>query len=98
VKFRVIMQPDAERDALEAFAWIAQDAPETAVQWFEGLYDAIASLSKYPRRCARAPESDDLGREIRQLLYKSHRVLFVMARDTVHVLHIRHMARDAWKG
>jgi hypothetical protein len=40
-----------------------------------------------------APESVALGVEVRHLVVASYRVLFVIGKDTVTVLHIRHAAR-----
>jgi plasmid stabilization system protein ParE len=55
-------------------------------------------LEQFPERCGMAPESEQIGREIRQLLYGRrggvYRALFVVEKDEVHVLHIRHAARD----
>jgi hypothetical protein len=62
------------------------------------LFNAIATLDTFPTRCPLAPESKDLGREIRQLLYgKRHavyRVLFEIRGDTVFVLRVWRGARD----
>ena len=42
---------------------------------------------------AGAPEAALTGLEIRQLVYKSHRVLFIVSGREAHVLHVRHGAR-----
>jgi len=56
--------------------------------------DAILSLENFPNRCPLAPESEDIGREIRQFLYKRHRILFGVTGDVVQVFRIRHTARN----
>ncbi len=95
--FTVIIQPPAEAEIERAYLTIAAEAPETAARWYNGLWDAIESLSLLPARCAVAPESDVFGLEIRQLLYgrkrRRYRVLFTVADDDVHVLHFRHWAQ-----
>jgi plasmid stabilization system protein ParE len=91
--FRVITTPDAEADILAAHDWIARESPDGAVLWVNGLESAIASLRRLPRRCPRAPESEAFLLEIRQLIYKSHRVLFTIEARSVVVLHVRHAAR-----
>lgn len=87
------------QEAEDAYLYIARDAPEAAVLWFNGLVDAIYSLEDLPGRCLPAPEAEEAGREIRQLLYGKrsgrYRILFVITSDdVVKVLHIRHAARE----
>ncbi len=93
MNYRVEVTESAERDAHEAFAWIAADSPNNAQRWFDALFAAIQSLESFPTRCAVAPESEVVGEEIRQLLFGNYRVLFVVRDDTVFVLHVRHGAR-----
>ncbi|NEP79825.1 MAG: type II toxin-antitoxin system RelE/ParE family toxin [Okeania sp. SIO3C4] len=55
----------------------------------------MLSLEIFPNRCPIAPESADIGREIRQLIYKKHRILFVVTGQVVQVLRIRHTPQDS---
>lgn len=32
--------------------------------------------------------------ELRQLIYKSHRLIFTIRNDTVDIIHLRHVSRD----
>lgn len=97
--YQVEIGPSALREAEEAYLYIARDASEAAIEWFNGLVDAIYSLEDFPNRCLLAPESEEAGRQIRQLLYGKrsgrYRILFVITPDDiVRVLHIRHGARE----
>jgi len=92
---RVEISPSALADAEEAFLWIQQESPAIADEWYNGLVDAILSLENFPNRCPLAPESEDIGREIRQLLYRRHRILFSVTGDVVQVFRIRHTAQDS---
>jgi len=65
-------------------------------EWRKGLLTAAQTLDLFPGRCPLAPESGS-ELEIRQLIYGAYRVLFTVAKDTVHVLHIRHGARQPLK-
>ena len=98
MNYKVIIQPPALADLDEAYQWIAQRSPENAARWFNGFVDAIQTLERFPARCGVAPESEQIGQEIRQLLYGRrggvYRALFVIRGREVHVLHIRHAARD----
>lgn len=92
--FYVEMTVTATAEAEEAHLWKLQRSAVSAAKWYNGLVDAIDSLSAYPERCSLAPESETFGKEIRQLMYGKHqgtwRILFEVRGDTVYVLHIRH--------
>lgn len=91
---RVVIEERAARDITEYAHWIAaQGSPLNAVRWVEAIEGAIASLAQMPDRCALAPEAPAFDLPVRQLLFKSHRVLFVLKGRAVHVLHVRHAAR-----
>lgn len=92
--YRVEISPSALADAETTFLWIQKDSPQKAEEWYNGLVDAILSLENFPNRCPIAVESQDIRREIRQLLYKGHRILFGVTDNVVQVFRIRHAARD----
>ena len=96
--FRVEISEEAERDAEAIFEWlVSEHAGDTGIRWFLGLEGAIASLGSYPERCPVALESVRFPFKVRQLLYgrkpHAYRILFAIAGQTVHVLHIRHGRR-----
>ena len=100
--FRVEITEDAERDGEAILGWlISQHTGETGLRWFEGLQEAIQSLSELPRRCPLAPENRNFSFEVRHLLYgrgpHTYRILFTIERDVVFVLHIRHGRRQPLK-
>lgn len=96
--FRVVISPRARQDLEVIHNWIAgpQHAPDNAALWLNAILESIHSLSKHPRRFAKAPEGNTLGFEIRQLVFRSYRVLFTISHDSVEILHIRHAARLPW--
>ncbi len=57
------------------------------------MQGAIGTLREFPFSCPFAPESVYFDREVRQILFYSHRVLFVVDGEEVAVLHVRHAAR-----
>jgi len=95
--FRVIIQPPAQADIEETYRWIAKSSPQSAATWYNGLIDAIETLTTLPHRCPLAPENDAFEEEIRQLLYGKrggvYRILFTLVGETVRVLHVRYGAR-----
>ena len=97
--YRVETTDEADADAERAYRWIANQAPERAPDWYNGLLDAIDSLKEQPMRCPLAPEDYVFQAEIRQCLYGKrsgiYRVLFMIRDDTVYVLRILHGARQS---
>ena len=93
MRYKVEFTYQAESEANDAYRWIAKDAPGNAFNWLEGLIQASETLGSMPERCAVAPESEDVGQEIRHLIYGKYRVLFSIEDQTVFVLHIRHGAQ-----
>ena len=100
--WRVEITEVAENDAEGILEWlISQHAGEAALRWFQGLEEAMASLSEFPQRCPLAPENESFPFEVRHLLYgrKPHvyRLLFTIEGNTVFILHIRHARRQTLK-
>jgi plasmid stabilization system protein ParE len=93
MRYRVEIMPAALRELDDAFGWIARRSPARAERWQARAMRALRSLTEFPRRCPLAPEGDDFGVEVRQLLYGEYRVLFDIQGDTVRILHVRHGAR-----
>ena len=101
--YRVDISPSALQDAEDAYLWIKRRAPSRAGPWYEGLLEAIYGLEHLPTRCPLAPESEDIGIAIRQLLYGKkggvYRILFAIGHDdatgedVVRIFRIRHSAR-----
>lgn len=97
--FRVETTPEAEQDANAILEWLlAQQAGEHGLRWFQGLKDAIATLSTFPRRCSLARENASVSFEMRQLFYGRrphvYRILFTIEDEVVYVLRIRHGRRQ----
>ena len=84
--YRFEIAPQAMADAEAAYNWIARDSSSRADRWYRGLFDRIATLPTYPRRCPLAPESEAFGEEVRQLLYRRrrsvYRILFTVHRGS----------------
>jgi len=97
--YQIIIQPEARRGIEQAYEWIKEESPASAVKWFNGILKAISSLEILPTRCALAPEDKDIGREVRQLLYgkrgNMYRIIFVIRDNEVHVLYVRHSKRQS---
>lgn len=99
MKYRVRLTAKAETDVEAVLRWFhEQRATAAGERWFSRLMAKIDTLEAHPQRCAVAAESEDLGLEIRELLFgKRHgvyRILFQIVNRTVHILRVWHTARD----
>ena len=80
--FNVVITRRAELDMQNAVNWWRDNrSPEQAEHWYTGILLAMESLSRMPQRCRVIKNSQQLGREVRQLLYGvrstiTHRVYF----------------------
>ena len=91
--YEVVVEATAMEELESAYRWIAQNAPEDAVRWYNRLMDELETLQIFPMRCPKAPEATSFDRDIRQMIYGNYRVLFTLEQHTVHIIHVRHAAR-----
>ena len=49
-----------------------------AARWLQALYREIDTLERFPERCAFAREREYLDEDLRQLVFKSHRIVFTV--------------------
>ena len=84
----------AQADADQIYEWIAERSPAGAVRWYSAFRAAAASLDEQHERCARAPESDSVGFDVRQRFFKTrrgriYRLLFTIVHGEVRILRVR---------
>lgn len=92
MQYRVITQPEAQQEIRISLAWGHEKwGAEQAQKWAQGIRKAIASLSTFPERYPIAPEleQEELGDEVRKMVFQRYRILFTIKKDTVHILHVR---------
>ncbi|MBY0506529.1 MAG: type II toxin-antitoxin system RelE/ParE family toxin [Bryobacteraceae bacterium] len=96
-RYTVVVTAEAQTGIRESFLYIFERSPENAAVWLQGLYNQIDTLERTPERCAYARERIYLDEDLRQLIYKSHRVVFCVdhKQSAVYVLHVRHGKRRA---
>jgi plasmid stabilization system protein ParE len=96
VRYRVGFEPRALADLEAAFDYILNESQsrEQAGAWLEGLLTAGESLELLPHGHGYARENGLLPLTLRQLHYKSHRLIYSVD-DTaryVRILRVRHAA------
>ncbi len=64
---------------------------------FRHFTTELDTLERFPERCAFARELKYLDEDLRQLVFKSHRIVFAVAKEEkcVHVVYVRHASRRA---
>lgn len=92
---KVVITAEAQEGLRDIYRFLRRDSPESARRWAKGVRRAIRGLSRFPARCAIAPEGLEFDDLIRELLYDSgnrrtYRILFTIIERTVFVLHVRH--------
>lgn len=84
--------PLAIERAYEAATYIAQDKPEAALSWLEGLFESTDRLEHFPQSGRMVSE---IGLpEYREIVYrKSYRVVYKIEKSKVLILTVRNFAR-----
>jgi plasmid stabilization system protein ParE len=100
--YRVVFQPQADRDIQQAARWLRDQSASLpiALRWVRSLRAKIDQLKTNPRRCPIDPDSNAYGEEVRVLLYGkrrgTYRVLFTIRGDVVYIVAVRHAAQRSW--
>lgn len=90
--YKILLETTALRDIEISYVWGRERwGTEKAKKWYRAIKGAIKSLANLPERYPLAPELEleDLGEEVRQMVFQRYRILFTIKKKTVHVLHIR---------
>jgi plasmid stabilization system protein ParE len=78
--YQIEISPTAVADIESIFLWLKENSPERAYRWVRGCYEIMLTLENFPRRCPLALESEYMGIEVRQLLYKKQfSILFTVS-------------------
>ena len=98
----VFIQARAEADLRNNVTWWSNNrSAEQAARWWDGILSAIESLNQNSERCPPARENAKHPFELRVLHFglgskPTHRILFTIRPNAVHVLAVRHGAEDDW--
>ncbi len=85
---KIKWSPLAIERAYEEARYIADDKPEAALRWLEGLFEATDRLQQFPDAGRVVPEIGDAS--YRELIYhRSHRVIYLRTGNQVSILTVR---------
>jgi plasmid stabilization system protein ParE len=90
---KVVWSPLAIERAYDAAAYIAQDKPDAALAWLDGLFHVVDRLERFPRSGRVVPE---LGSdEFREVIYRrAYRVIYRVEKSRVSILTVRAAAQE----
>ena len=90
---RIVPEAESNLVLVEAYLYISQDSPERAMRWKSGIEASINSLEKYPNRHAVVFDSEQTGREVRQMLFGVYPIYYSVSEIAVNILAVRHGSR-----
>jgi len=89
---KVVWSALAELRASEAVDYMAQDRPDGASEWLEGLITRVAKLDRMARRGRMVPE---IGvPTFREVFHAPYRVIYRVDGGRVVILTLRHWRRS----
>lgn len=84
---KIVWSELAIERAYDEARYIAEDKPKAALAWLDGLFKATDRLERFPKSGQAVPE---IGRpDFRQLVYKSHRIIYWIEESQVSILTVR---------
>jgi len=99
VTLQVRVSDHAHRDVEIILTWLSERSPQGAARWFDKYLESLRTLPERAIGCPPAPEAVILGRDLRQLLFKtrrghSYRSLFLIDGDFIQLLAVRGSGQD----
>ncbi|MCU1349091.1 MAG: type toxin-antitoxin system RelE/ParE family toxin [Acidobacteria bacterium] len=88
---KVIWSPRAVDRAYREAQYIAKDKPDAALHWLDGLFEATNRLAVFPESGHVVPEI--ALPEFRQIIYRSHRVIYRIEPKRIAILTVRRSKR-----
>ena len=85
---RVFRSPLAVDRVSEIAEYIAQDNPEAAEKWIDGVFKKVEELGTFPESGRAVPETHIST--IRELIFGNYRVVYRLEEKRVSVLTVRH--------
>ena len=91
---RFTVSPQARRDLIDIWKYIAKDSIRNADRAYERLYEAFTVLGSHP---AIGRASDEIEPETRRFPVGNHLIYYRIRRQRVQILHVFHGKRDQRK-
>ncbi len=91
---RFTVSPQAHRNLIDIWKFIAKDSIRNADRVYERFYEAFALLGSQP---AMGPASDDIEPGTRRFPVGNYIIYYRIAQNGVQILHVFHGKRDQRK-
>jgi toxin ParE1/3/4 len=85
---KIVWSPLAIERVIEEGRYIARDNPVAAEAWVRTLFVRVEKLRSFPMSGRMVPERQ--REDTREVIYRSHRVIYRVERSRLLVLTIRH--------
>ena len=92
-KYLVKITKIAEDEIRSIFQYLIHDNPSASAKWVEEIEHQIDSLERFPNRCPIIPESKQLGKEYRHIIYGNYRTIFRTHETKIIIMRVIHGAR-----
>jgi plasmid stabilization system protein ParE len=86
---KIIWSPRAKKRTKEYGEYIAQDNIEAAEKWVAEIIEKVERIIEFPEQGRIVPE--DGRANVREIFYKSHRIVYRITSKNILVLTIRHV-------
>lgn len=85
---RIVWSPLALERIGEIAAYIAQDNPDAAQKWAEGVLASVTNLDRFPESGRRVPE---IRRpDLREIVMGNYRLIYRIKGQEIAILTVRH--------
>ena len=84
---KVIWAPLAIERAYEEARFIAEDKPDAARRWLDGLFESTDRLQRFPQAGRIIPEIQHP--DYREIAYGKHRVIYRVEKRRISILTVR---------
>jgi plasmid stabilization system protein ParE len=90
-RYKVVFAASAQEDIFRSYEWgCAEWGEMQARHWARNLRESVEKTLKiFPNGQPLAPESQDMSRDVRQVIVGRYRILFVVDGRLVTILHLR---------
>ena len=89
----IVWTEPAEADLSEIFDYIARDTQVYAERFVDRIIEAVSKLIDHPHMGRLVPEAE--RDNVRELIYRGYRIIYLVQAETIFVLTIVHGSRDS---
>jgi plasmid stabilization system protein ParE len=91
-RVRIVARARADVDSI--FSWLLRRSVRGAISWYLAFGRAVQKIAASPDAFAETPEAGPLGRDLRQILFKTargriYRIVFQYSSTEIQILRVR---------